>query len=61
MQNLASSLLSKNIKIKIYRSIILCVLYGCETRSVTMIGERRPRVFKDRVGRRKKGEVTGVE
>jgi UDP-galactopyranose mutase len=33
VQNLlSSSLLSKNLKIKIYRNIILCVvLYGCET------------------------------
>jgi len=32
---LSSSLLSKNIKIKIHRSIILCVLYGFVTRSLT--------------------------
>ena len=38
VQNLlSSSLLSKNIKIKIYRTIILpVVLYGCETWSLTM-------------------------
>ena len=38
MQNLlSSSLLSKNLKIKIYRTIILpVVLYGCETWSVTL-------------------------
>ena len=38
MQNLiTSSLLSKNIKIKIYRIIILpVVLYGCETLSLTL-------------------------
>ena len=37
-QNLLSSrLLSKNIKIKIYRTIILpVVLYGCETWSLTL-------------------------
>jgi UDP-galactopyranose mutase len=34
---LSSSLLSKNIKIKIYRTIILLVgLYGCETRWLTL-------------------------
>jgi len=59
VQNLAPSLLSKNIKIKIYRSIVLCVLYGCETRSLTMTEEHRLRVFKDRVQRPKRGEVTG--
>ena len=38
MQNLLSSrLLSKNLKIKIYRTIILpVVLYGCETLSLTL-------------------------
>ena len=33
---LSSSLLSKNLKIKIYRTIILPVLYGCETWSLTL-------------------------
>ena len=38
VQNLlSSSLLSKNLKIKIYRTIILpVVLYGCETWSLTI-------------------------
>ena len=32
VQNLlSSSLLSKNLKIKIYRTVILPVVYGCET------------------------------
>ena len=36
---LSSSLLSKNVKIKIYRTIILpVVLYGCETWSLTLRG-----------------------
>ena len=36
---LSSSLLSKNLKIKIYRTIILPVaLYGCETWSLTLRG-----------------------
>jgi len=54
VQNLlSSSLLSKNIKIKIYRTIILSVvLYGCETRSLTLKDERRLRVFENRVLRR---------
>jgi len=59
-----SSLLSKNLKIKIYRTIILpLVLYGCETWSLTLRKERRLRVFKNRVWRRvfgpKRDEVTG--
>ena len=54
MQNLLSSrLLSKNVKIKIYRTIILpIVLYGCETWSLTLREERRLRVFENRVLRR---------
>ena len=60
---LSSSLLSKNIKIKIYRTIILpVVLYGCETWSLTLREERRLRVFENRVLRRifgpKRDEVT---
>jgi hypothetical protein len=39
---LSSSLLSKTLKIKIYRTIILpVVLYGCETWSLTFREERR--------------------
>ena len=54
MQNLLSnSLLSKNLKIKIYRTIILSVvLYGCETWSLTLREECRLRVFENRVLRR---------
>ena len=38
---LSSSLLSKKLKIKIYRTIILpVVLYGCETWSLTLREER---------------------
>jgi len=63
---LSSSLLSKNIKIKIYRTIILpFVLYGCETWSLTMREEQKLRVFENRVLRRvfglKRDKVTGVE
>ena len=51
MQNLlSSSLLSKNLKIKIYRTIIWAVvLYGCEIWSLTPREERRLRVFENRV------------
>ena len=65
MQNLLSSrLLSKNLKIKIYRTIILsAVLYGCETWSLTLREERKLRVFEDTVLRSifgpRKDEVTG--
>ena len=54
MQNiLSSSLLTKNIKIKTYRTIIFSVvLYGCETWSLTLTEERRLRVFENRVLRR---------
>jgi hypothetical protein len=46
-------LLSKNTKIKIYRTIILpIVLYGCETCSLTLREENRLRVFENRVLRR---------
>ena len=43
VQNLLSSrLLSRNLKIKIYRTVILpVVLYGCETWSLTLREERR--------------------
>jgi hypothetical protein len=40
---LSSSLLSKNIKIKIYKTMILPDLYGCETWPVTLREERRLR------------------
>jgi hypothetical protein len=61
---LSSSLLSKYLKIKIYRTIILSVyLSGCETLSLTLREERRLRVFENRVLRRvfgaKRDEVTG--
>ena len=65
VQNLlSSSLLSKKLKSKIYRIIILpVVLYGCETWSLTLREERRLRVFENRVLRRvfgpKRDEVTG--
>jgi hypothetical protein len=49
---LSSSLLTKNLKIKIYRTIILpVVLYWCETWSLTLREEHRLRVFENRVWR----------
>jgi hypothetical protein len=60
----SSSLLSKNVKIKIYRTIILpVVLYDCESWSLTLREDCRLRVFENRVLRRifgpKRDEVTG--
>jgi len=50
---LSSSLLSNNIRVKIYRSIILCVvLYECETWSPTVSEVPRLRVFGNRVLRK---------
>ena len=51
VQNLLSSrLLSRRLKINIYRTIILpVVLYGCETWSLTLREERRLWVFESRL------------
>jgi hypothetical protein len=50
---LSSRLLSRNVKVKIYKTIILpVVLYGCETWSLTLMEENRLRVFENRVLRR---------
>jgi hypothetical protein len=47
-QNLPS--LSKNVKIRIYKTIILpVVLYGCKAWSLTLREEHRLRVFENRV------------
>ena len=65
MQNLlSSSLLSKNVKIRIYKTVIFpVVVYGCETWSLTLWEEHRLRVFENRVLRRifgpKRDGVTG--
>ena len=61
---LSSRLLSKNLKIKIYRTKILpVVLYGCEAWSLTFREERKLRVFENMVLRRifgpRRDEVTG--
>jgi hypothetical protein len=61
---LSSSLLSRNVNVKIYKTIILLVvLYGCETWSLMLREEHRLRVFENRILRRiygpKRDEVTG--
>jgi hypothetical protein len=59
-----SRLLSKNIKIRIYKTTILpVVLYGCETWSLTLREEHTLKAFENRMLRRifgtKKNEVMG--
>jgi hypothetical protein len=50
---LSSRLLSRNVKVNIYKTIILpLVLYGCETWSLTLREEHRLRMFENRVLRR---------
>jgi hypothetical protein len=51
VKNLSPScLISKNLKIKIYKTIIFpVVLYGCETYSLTLREEHRLRVFEKRM------------
>jgi hypothetical protein len=51
VQNLLSSLLiSKNLKIETYKTVILpVVLYGCETRSLTLQEEHTLRVSENRL------------
>ena len=61
---MSSRLLSKNLKIKLYRTIILpVVLYGCETWSLAWQEERKLRVFENMVLRRifgpRRDEITG--
>jgi hypothetical protein len=61
---LSSRLLSKNLKLRIYKTIILpVILFRCETWSLALREEHRLRVFENKVLRRifgpKKDEVTG--
>ena len=61
---MSSRLLSKKLKIKIYRTIILpVVLYGCEAWSLTLREERKLRMFENMVLRSifgpRRDEVTG--
>ena len=61
---LSSSLLSKKLKVRIYKTVILpVVLYGCETWTLTLREEQRLRVFENKVLRKifgaKRDEVTG--
>jgi hypothetical protein len=61
---LSSRLLSRNLKVKIYKTVLLSVvLYGCETWSLTLREEHILRVFANTVLRRifgpKRDEVMG--
>jgi hypothetical protein len=66
VQNLLSSRpLSKNVKIRIYKTVTLpMVIYGCETLSMTLKQEHRLNVFEKRVLRRifgpKRDKAIGV-
>jgi hypothetical protein len=57
VQNLLSSrLTSRNLKIKVYKTVILpVVLYGCETWSLTLREEHRLRVSENTVLRKISG------
>jgi hypothetical protein len=57
VQNLLSSrLISKNLMIKIYKTVIFpVVLYGCEIWSLTLRDDRKLRVFENRVLRKRFG------
>ncbi|KAJ4442174.1 hypothetical protein ANN_12040 [Periplaneta americana] len=61
---LSSSLLSKNLKVRIYKTVILLILlYGCETWTLTLREEHGLSVFENKVLRKifgaKRDEVTG--
>ncbi|KAJ4446034.1 hypothetical protein ANN_12720 [Periplaneta americana] len=60
----SSSLLSKNLKVRIYKTVILpVVLYGCETWTLTLGEKHKLRVFENKILRKifgaKRDEVTG--
>ena len=61
---MSSQLLSKNIKLKIYKTVVLPVIfYGCETWTLTLREEKRLQVFENKVLRKifgpKSEEQTG--
>jgi hypothetical protein len=66
LQNLSSSsLVSHNTKIKVYRTIILPVLYECKTWSLTLRETHKLRLFENRVLRKifrpKREEIMAVK
>jgi hypothetical protein len=60
---LSPCLLSRNVKVKVHKTIILPVFFGCETWSLTLRKEYRLRVFEKWVLRRifgpQRDDVTG--
>jgi len=60
---LSSRLLSKNVKIQVYRTVILPVLCGCQTWFLTLRAEQRLKMSENTVLRRifgpKRKEVAG--
>ncbi|KAJ4431753.1 hypothetical protein ANN_20358 [Periplaneta americana] len=57
---LSSSLLSKNLKVRIYKIVILpVVLYGCETWTLTLREEHRLRVLENKLLRKIFGALRG--
>lgn len=61
---LTSRLISRKLKLKIYRTVILpVILYGCESWSTTLADEHKLRVFENKVLRKiygpKRDEMTG--
>jgi len=62
--SLPSQLISRKLKLKIYRTVILpVILYGCESWSRTLSDEHKLRVFENKVLRKiygpKRGATTG--
>ena len=61
---LTSRLISRKLKLKIYRTVILpVILYGCESWSTTVADEQKLRVFENKILRKiygpKRDEMTG--
>ena len=61
---MSSQLLSKNVKVKIYKTVILpVILYGCETWTLTLREEKRLQVLENKVLRKifgpKRDDQTG--
>jgi hypothetical protein len=58
---LSSCLLSRKVKVKVYKTIILpLILYGCETWSITLREEHRLRMFENGILRREYLDLTGM-
>jgi hypothetical protein len=59
-ETLSFRLLSRNVKVRIYKTVMLpVILYECETLSLTIREECRLRVFENRLLRKIFGKVEG--